>query len=186
MEVTAVTSDDKTETPIPRGQFAGGILMAVGTLAIVGTLGSSFTRPASTTVHGAILYLGMLIVIIGLVVCAASWVVSKQAERDMRIAEKVDAVDEVVRQLMAAPTVRLHEARQLMGDTVERVVGVAKAEVVREIGGKVEELQERFMDLEADLASFRLWQKRTAADPPARLNGNGKAVALRSVPSQPD
>lgn len=65
----------------------------------------------------------------------------------------------------------------------------AKAEailaIVAQVNGmrlKLDELWERFKDLETDLAGFRLSQ----VEPPAKINGNGRPAVLRSIPSQPE
>jgi ABC-type multidrug transport system fused ATPase/permease subunit len=58
-------------------------------------------------------------------------------------------------------------------------------ETVAQINGvrlKLDELWERFKDLEADLAGFRLAQ----AELPAKANGHGTVSILRALPTQPD
>ena len=110
------------------------------------------------------------------------------AERHELIAAKVDAVDEVVRQLTAAPTVNLHELRQMVrqqGAELQEQVMMGSVMVASRftdvLKEGIQEVNLRVKDLEADLASFRLSQQATA-----KTNGSGKVGILRSLPSNPD
>lgn len=181
-------TSDETQLVQPVGVRVGAATVLVGLLAIVATLASSFSRPASTTTHGAILFLASLVVIGGLVACAASWVVWKQAahthelaERQDLTARKIDAVNEVVRQLTAAPTVNLLELRQmvrqqgdelqekvLMGHTmvarrfsdvlkeaIQTSVHSSKVDGVEEITKSIGELRDELGEVKRDVAKAR-------------------------------
>lgn len=124
---------------------------------------------------------------------------------------QVELNTSTIGQLAAARTVDMHhvhgaeermEARQaelrttLAGIRRTSAVAAAKGEavearteailaIVGQIDGmrlKLDELWERFKDMEADLAGFRLSQ----AEPTVKINGNGRSGVLRSLPTQPD
>jgi hypothetical protein len=175
-----VMSGHEIQTPqLPVGIRIGGTVMLVGLLAIVSTLTSSYSRPAFTAVHGVILALACVGVIAGLVVCANSHSAGRNVTLNRDLAEHVDvknadlaaqhgqlslrleqlttqveASNDVLRQLSAAPTVRLEEVRRELHHQLERVSRESIRELAEHVDKTIEKgLRDRLAGLAGELSS---------------------------------
>lgn len=142
----------------PKAGFTSGTLTAVaGVLVLVGVLPSAISDGSHTTTGAAILA-AALAVIVGVVVVAAIFVDWRSALRDGK---------------------RDRDAAEQWHSLQEQLSEIREGFVV------VEELMERLRDLEADLASFRLWHRTQVAHQP-KMIGNGRAGHLRPLSDHPE
>jgi hypothetical protein len=167
------------------GIRVGGTVMLVGLLAIVGTLASSLSRSTFATAHGVILALACVGVIAGLVMCAASHVTGRNATLNRDLAEhadvknaelamqveqltsQVEACNYVLRQLSAAPTVRLYEVSQALErisrdgvqEIAEHIDKVVERAVQELAGAQVAASQREAVDGLANMDDMRLLKR---------------------------
>lgn len=105
---------DTRQHPQPFTHFAGHVLMVLGGFVAVGVLGYAAAEPMNVVPFSALLVASAALFVTGLVAKASAWVVGElggpQEENNV-----------LLRQMSAAPTVNLHEARQLFREQLSHM-----------------------------------------------------------------
>jgi hypothetical protein len=122
-------------------RIGGGIVL----LGMLGALASSVSQPPPTIAHLMFLTLSSTCILAGMQLCAASYLAGRNAMLNRDLAEhvgvkvgqlttQVGACNDVLQQLSAAPTVRLHEVNQAL----ERISRDGIQEIAEHIDKAVE------------------------------------------------
>jgi hypothetical protein len=152
-----VTSDEAKKTKLPVGIAIGGGFVLLGLLGLACALASSVSQPPPTIGHLMFLILSSTCIMAGMQVCAASYIADRNEVKVEQLMTQVEACNYVLRQLSAAPTVRLHEVNQAL----ERI----SREGIREIVEHVDKAVERGVQDGAVLAAREVAAvQRAAAD----------------------
>jgi Na+/phosphate symporter len=178
-----VTSDEAKKTKLPVGMTIGGGFVLLGLLGLACALASSVSQPPPTPAHLMFLILSSTCIMAGMQVCAASYIADRNEVKVEQLMTQVEACNYVLRQLSAAPTVRLEEAKReirAMEDSIlDAVEAAAQVQTNRAVDRICKTFEERFDELDRNLAEA----KQAAAAAYVDSLGENPAT-LRAVPPQ--
>lgn len=174
--------DDDERTPrrlrMPDPRISNLLLLAGGS-AMFATYLLAATEPISLAFFCGVLCLGALLVVLGAVVKLDDRRTVRQIEHQRVLERQHRHIDDEVGLRNTHLAAMVEQSNGLMRQLMSAVEQLGK----RIDAIDLKEMRERLVDLEADLASFRLWQRQM--EPALAANSNGTRV-LRALPRQSD